>query len=552
MSEKPEPVNDKNAWWRSAVVYQIYIRSFADGNGDGIGDISGLRARLPYLADLGVDAIWINPWYPSPLHDGGYDVVDYRDINPLYGTLGEADQLVKEAQDNGIKVLIDIVPNHTSNLHRWFQEALASPAGHPTRDRYHFRDGRGMDGSAPPSNWLSVFGGPAWEQTSDGQWYLHLFDVSQPDLNWENFEVRREFESILRFWLDRGVDGFRVDVAHGLFKAPAYPDIAEGGDLSVPRQQLDHPFWDRDEVHEIYRRWRTVLDSYGDRMMVAEAWVHPDRLTLYIRDDEFHQSFNWDFLAAEWDAKEIARVIAESYERACKVEASPTWVLSNHDVMRHSTRYGLPRGTDWHRWPMEGPHDVLDVAAGCRRARAAALITLSLPGSAYLYQGEELGLPEVWDLPESALDDPTWERSGQTIRGRDGCRVPLPWSSEGPSLGFSSAEPWLPQPAAFADLSASSQSVEEESTLSLYRRAIAIRQDWLIADEEIELIDLGPDTLAYRRGTGIACVVNMGSDIQPLPDGEILLTSAPLNGGELPPDTAVWLSLTPSTTNSTD
>ena len=552
MSDAPEPVNDRNAWWRSAVVYQIYIRSFADGNGDGIGDIAGLRARLPYLAELGVDAIWINPWYPSPLHDGGYDVVDFCDIDPVFGTLDEADLLVDEAHGYGIKVLIDIVPNHTSNLHKWFQEALASPPGHPSRDRYHIHDGRGPNASEPPSNWLSVFGGPAWQQMADGQWYLHLFDVSQPDLNWENPEVLREFESILRFWLDRGVDGFRVDVAHGLFKDPSYPDIAEVGDLSVPRQQLGHPFWDRDEVHEIYRRWRSILNAYSDRMMVAEAWVHPDRLPLYIRDDEFHQSFNWDFLAAEWDANEIARVIAESYERARKVGASPTWVLSNHDVMRHSTRYGLPRGTDWHRWPTEGPHEALDVAAGLRRARAAALITLSLPGSVYLYQGEELGLPEVWDLPESVLEDPTWERSDRKVRGRDGCRVPLPWSLEGPALGFSTAEPWLPQPAAFVGLAASSQAEDAESILTLYRRALALRGEWLTADEEFEMIDLGADTLSYRKGSRMTCVVNMGSADLPLPVGEVILTSAPLKGGELPPDAAAWISLAPSTASSTD
>ncbi len=538
-----KPVKDQSAWWRTAVVYQIYIRSFVDGNGDGIGDISGIRARLAYLADLGVDAIWINPWYPSPLLDGGYDVTDFRDINPLYGTLAEADQLLEEAHRHGIRVLIDIVPNHTSNLHRWFQEALASPPGHPSRDRYHIRDGRSRDGSAPPSNWLSEFGGPAWEQMADGQWYLHLFDVSQPDLNWENPEVQREFESILRFWLDRGVDGFRVDVAHGLFKAPSYPDFTEDGDLSVPRQQLDHPFWDRDEVHDIYRLWRSVLDGYRDRMMVAEAWVHPDRLPLYIREDEFHQSFNWDFLAAEWDAAEMARVIAESHERARKVGASPTWVLSNHDVMRHSTRYGLPRGTDWRRWPKQGPADALDAAAGRRRARAAALITLSLPGSAYLYQGEELGLPEVWDLPESVLDDPTWERSSHTLRGRDGCRVPLPWTPEGPSLGYSTTDPWLPQPSEFAGLAASVQAEDGQSTLALYRRAIALRQKWLAAEEELEMIDLGPGALAYSRGSGMACVVNMGSADLPLPDGEVLLSSAPLEGGGLPPDTAAWIAV---------
>ena len=534
---------DDKPWWRSAAVYQIYLRSFADGDGDGVGDIAGIRSRLAYLADLGIDAIWINPWYPSPLHDGGYDIVDYRDINPLYGTLDEADCLIGEAQALGIKVLIDIVPNHTSNEHQWFQEALKATPGHPARDRYLFRDGRGKDGTEPPNNWKSVFGGSAWERVGDGQWYLHLFDVSQPDLNWENAEVRREFEEILRFWLDRGVDGFRVDVAHGLFKDLTFPDIEEQGDLSLPRQQLDHPFWDRDEVHEIYRGWRSILNEYGDRMMVAEAWVHPDRLPLYIREDEYNQSFNWDFLAAEWNAAGMARVITESYEAAYKVGASPTWVLSNHDVMRHSTRYGLPSGTDWRAWPLDGPHGALDAELGARRARAAALILLSLPGSAYLYQGEELGLPEVWDLPETVLDDPMWERSGGTSKGRDGCRVPLPWESEGPSLGFSATEPWMPQPGAFAGFAGSDQAHDSESSLLLYRQALALRRKLLVADEEIELIDLGPEVLAYRRGSGIACVVNMGVNNLFLPDGEVILTSVPLSGGRLPQDAAAWISL---------
>ena len=338
-------------------------------------------------------------------------------------------------------------------------------------------------------------------------------------------------------------DGFRVDVAHSLVKDPDYPDAADGGQSFDRQQQLDHPFWDRDEVHEIIRSWRSILDEYGDRIMVAEAWVHPDRLPLYIRQDEYHQTFNVDFLEAGWNAAEMARVIAESHWGAREVGATSTWVLSNHDVMRQSTRYGLPLGTDWRRWPLDGPHHVLDVEAGARRARAAALIMLSLPGSVYLYQGEELGLPEVWALPESVLDDPVWERSGRTMKGRDGCRVPLPWEPKGPSLGFSVSEPWMPQPAAFASLAASVQIFDRESTHSLYRQALALRRELLVADEEIEMIDLGPETLAYRRGSGIACVVNMGSDSLRLPDGEVLLASAPLKDGELPPDTAVWVSL---------
>ena len=355
MSAAPEPSSGKETWWRRDVFYQIYIRSFADGNGDGVGDIAGLRSRLPYLASLGIDAIWVNPWYPSPLHDGGYDVADYRDINPLYGTLGDADLLIKGAHAHGIRVLIDLVPNHTSSDHPWFQEALSSPPGHPARDRYIFREGRGSGRSEPPTNWNSAFGGSAWEQVVDGQWYLHLFDKSQPDLNWENAEVREEFESIMRFWLDFGADGFRVDVAHSLVKDPDYPDAADGGQSFDRQQQLDHPFWDRDEVHEIIRSWRSILDEYGDRIMVAEAWVHPDRLPLYIRQDEYHQTFNVDFLEAGWNAAEMARVIAESHWGAREVGATSTWVLSNHDVMRQSTRYGLPLGTDWRRWPLAVP-----------------------------------------------------------------------------------------------------------------------------------------------------------------------------------------------------
>ena len=383
-------------WWRDAVVQQIYIRSFADGDGDGVGDIAGIRSRLRYLRELGVDAIWITPWYPSPLLDGGYDVADYRDINPLFGSLADADALIADAHALGIKIITDLVPNHTSWDHVWFREAIAAPPGDPARARYHFRTGRGPDGADPPTNWQSVFGGSTWERTDDGEWYLHIFDVSQPDLNWANDEVRAEFDDVIRFWLDRGIDGLRIDVAHGMVKDPTWPDIADRSAMLDSVNADDHPFWDRPGVHDINRRWRSVLDEYDDRMMVAEAWVSSDRLQEYLRPDEYHQSFGFDLLAAPWDPAEWRETIHRCCTNAAAVGAAPTWVLSNHDVMRHATRYGLPDGVDWRRWPVEGPHDALDVELGRRRARAAALVLFALPGSAYVYQGDELGLPEVW------------------------------------------------------------------------------------------------------------------------------------------------------------
>ncbi len=546
MSDRP-PTSDV-PWWRRGVVYQVYIRSFADGDGDGTGDIEGLRSRLPYLRDLGVDAIWINPWYRSPLADGGYDVADYRTIEPRYGTLEQAERLIAEAKEHDIRVIADLVPNHTSEQHVWFQEAVAAGPGHPSRQRYHIRDGRGPDGAEPPTDWVSVFGGPAWTRLDDGQWYLHLFAREQPDLNWDHPEVRAEFEAVFRFWLDRGVDGFRIDVAHGLVKDPDFPDLqAEAQQILGSPKEANHVHWDRDGIHDIVRDWRRVLDGYDDRMMVAEAWVAPDRLPLFIRPDEYHQSFNFSFLEAGWKAQTFRTVIAEGAAAAAAVDSTSTWVLSNHDVMRETTRYGLPAGTNWRTWPITGPADALDEAAGLRRARAAALLLLGLPGSAYIYQGEELGLPEVWDLPPEVLDDPVWERSGHTQKGRDGSRVPLPWTADGPSLGFGSGEAWLPQPDDWAALAAAGQAEDPGSTLSLYRQAIALRRRWGAADEDLELLDLGPDVVAYRRGSGLTCVVNMGTEPVDLPaHRELLLASDPGVAGaaatSLGPDGAVWLS----------
>ncbi len=529
------------SWWRRGVVYQVYPRSYADANDDGTGDVEGIRSRLGYLRDLGVDAIWISPWYPSPLNDGGYDVSDYRDIDPRFGSLGDAEKLIADAHDHGIRIIVDLVPNHTSSEHRWFTEALAAGPGSPERERYIFRDGRGPDGSEPPTNWDAVFGGSAWERVDDGQWYLHLFDPTQPDLNWENEAVRAEFDDIFRFWLDRGVDGFRIDVAHGMVKDPEFPDLEAGSAILESARQLDHPHWDRDGVHEINRRWRAILDASGrDVMMVAEAWVHPDRLPLYLRSDEYHQSFNFDFLETPWDLAAYRSTVDNAYGAANAVGSTPTWTLSNHDVMRHATRFGLPAGTKWRRWPLDGPHDLLDEELGLRRARAATLMMMALPGSVYLYQGEELGLPEVWDLPEDVLDDPTWENSGRTLKGRDGCRVPIGWSTAGPSYGFGESEPWLPQPESYGALSAQAQTGQAGSTLEMYRSAIALRREVMTDDEAIEWVDLGADVLAFRRGSGVLCVVNFGDEPVAMPAGELLIASG-LVDGELPADTTAWL-----------
>ena len=532
-------------WWRRGVVYQVYVRSFADGNGDGTGDINGLRTRLPYLQKLGVDAIWINPWYQSPLADGGYDVSDYRQIEPRFGSLQDAEALIAEAHQHDIRVIADLVPNHTSEQHVWFQEAIAAAPGDPSRNRYHIMDGTGPDGAEPPNDWASVFGGPAWSRLDDGQWYLHLFAPEQPDLNWENPEVRAEFEDILRFWLDRGIDGFRIDVAHGLVKDTAFPNVGTKASAILESSKVaDHPFWDRDGIHEIVRDWRAVLNSYdGDRMMVAEAWVDPDRLPLYLRPDEYHQSFNFDFLQATWEAKPFADVIVSASQAAAAVDSTSTWVLSNHDVMREATRYGLPTDANWRAWPATGPADLLDVELGAKRARAAAMLLLGLPGSAYIYQGEELGLPEVWDLPEEVLDDPVWERSGHTFKGRDGCRVPLPWTPDGESYGFGNGPSWLPQPPEWSRLSAAAQADDPTSSLRLYTDALALRRKLGSDDESVELLEMGADVVAYRRGSGMTCVVNFGAEPVSLPDGAtVVLRSGADDGLTVAPDDAVWFT----------
>ncbi len=539
------------AWWRSAVIYQVYLRSFADGDGDGIGDVAGLRAHLDHLSSLGVDALWINPWYRSPMADGGYDVADFRDIDPQFGTLGEVEQLIVECHDRGLRIIADIVPNHTSDAHAWFQAALHAAPGSPERTRYWFHPGRGPAGEQPPNDWLSRFGGPAWTRTTDadgtpGEWYLHLFAPEQPDLNWENPEVRAEFESILRFWFDRGIDGFRIDVAHGLIKDPALPglgDRAAAEELPVPPDTTDHPYWDQDRVHEVFAQWRRISDEYpGQRTFVAEAWVtDPDRLALYLRDGELHTAFNFDFLMGSWDAGELRGLIDDTLRSLADVGAAATWTLSNHDVVRHVTRYGA--GTTGGNAPT-GP---VDLALGTRRARAAILLLLALPGSAYLYQGEELGLWEVLDIPVERIQDPSFRRMGRT---RDGARVPLPWSGETPPFAFSadgaSAEPWLPQPAAWRELTVARESADPSSMLELYRAAIALRRsDPALGDGTLTWHRSStPGVLAFVREPGLLCTVNLSADpVAPASGSELLLVSAPLRDGMLEPDTAAWSRL---------
>ncbi|MEY9943578.1 glycoside hydrolase family 13 protein [Kitasatospora sp. GAS1066B] len=531
-------------WWRDAVIYQVYVRSFADANGDGIGDLAGVRAKLPYLAELGVDALWFTPWYASPLADGGYDVADYRRIDPAFGTLAEAEALIAEAHRTGLRIIVDIVPNHVSDQHVWFQEALAAAPGSEARNLFWFRPGRGSGGELPPNDWTSEFGGPAWTRVPDpdgkpGEWYLHLFAAEQPDLNWDNPKVAEEHESVLRFWFDRGVDGVRIDSATMPAKDPRLPDF----DRRHP--PTPHPYVDRDAVHAIYRGWRAVADGYPEpRALIGEVWLdRPDRLAAYLRPDEMHTAFNFDYLNCPWDAARLRAVIDGTLDSHRPVGAAATWVLSNHDVTRHATRYGRA-DTAMGRSPAQHGAPV-DLALGTRRARAAILLSLALPGSTYLYQGEELGLPEVRDIPDAFRQDPYFFRTHGADIGRDGCRVPLPWSGSTAPYGFSPTEiePWLPQPADWAQYSVAAQDQAPDSMLTLYRTALHLRRTQpALGDGPMNWLKSDPHVLAFTRGTEFSCLVNLSDTPAPLPaDSAVLLTSAPLDEDLLPPDTAVWL-----------
>lgn len=527
-------------WWRDAVVYQVYIRSFADANGDGIGDIEGVRARLPYLAALGVDALWFNPWYPSPLADAGYDISDYRSIDPAFGTLWEAERLIAEARNLGIRTIVDIVPNHVSSDHPWFREALLAEPGAAARARFWFRRGAGEHGELPPNGWQSMFGGSAWTRVADGEWYLHLFAPEQPDLNWERAEVRREHEDILRFWFDRGVAGVRIDSAALLVKDPL---LAEEPPNPGPGE---HPFTDRDELHDIYRRWREIAESYAEpRVLVGEVWL-PDsqRFARYLRPDELHTAFNFDFLACPWEPGPMRTSIESALAAHAPVDAPATWVLANHDVTRPVTRYG--REDTSFAFETKRAGTPTDLTLGRRRARAAALLAMALPGSMYIYQGDELGLPEVEDIPAERRRDPMWHRSGGVDPGRDGCRVPLPWSGPVRPYGFSpnpEAPLWLDQPDDWAPLAVDAQSDDPGSMLSLYRTGLAIRRQapW-DNGSELHWLDRGAAVIAFARGERFACIVNFGVEPIELPAGaEVLVASSALAGGSVPRDTTVWL-----------
>ncbi|WP_100349927.1 glycoside hydrolase family 13 protein [Luteimicrobium subarcticum] len=559
------------AWWRGAVIYQVYPRSFADGNGDGTGDLAGVRAHLPYLHELGVDAIWFTPWYVSPLADGGYDVADYRAIDPAFGTLEEAEALIAEAASLGIRTIVDVVPNHVSDQHVWFQEALAAGPGSPERERFWFHPGKGADGAEIPTRWVSSFQGSTWTRTTDAdgtpeEWYLHLFTPEQPDVNWTHPDVRREHEDILRFWFDRGVAGIRIDSAALLVKDAELPEVpADPADIAPG----EHPFMDRDELHEVYRSWRRVADSYDEpRVLVGEIWL-PDakRFADYLRPDEMHTAFNFLFMSCPWDGPAMRASIDTTLEAHALVGAPATWVLSNHDVTRPVTRYG--RDDTSFAFEAKRFGTPTDLALGTRRARAAALLTAALPGCLYLYQGDELGLPEVEDLPRHAIQDPMHFRSEGVDPGRDGCRVPLPWTADAAtSYGFSlagqpgadssedggaPAASWLPQPAWWGSYAADVEAQDPASMLHLYRRAIALRRaedglreggfTWLGRSEVPGLDTTSGSVLAFARGD-VACVVNLGRDAVALPeDAEVLLSSGDDPAGALAPDTAVWLRL---------
>ncbi|MET7688431.1 glycoside hydrolase family 13 protein [Streptomyces sp. NPDC005483] len=549
----------RSDWWRDAVIYQVYPRSFADSNGDGMGDLEGIRTRLPYLRDLGVDAVWLSPFYASPQADAGYDVADYRAVDPMFGNLLDADALIRDARALGLRTIVDLVPNHSSDQHEWFKRAVAEGPGSPLRDRYHFRPGKGENGELPPNDWESIFGGPAWTRVADGEWYLHLFAPEQPDFNWEHPAVGDEFRSILRFWLDMGVDGFRIDVAHGLVKAEGLPDLGSHDQVKLLGNDV-MPFFDQDGVHEIYRQWRLILDEYsgnkkgpggpssegrgretGGRIFVAEAWTPTiERTANYVRPDELHQAFNFQYLSTAWDAEELREVIDRTLEAMRPVGAPATWVLSNHDVTRHTTRFANPPGLGTQI------RTAGDRELGLRRARAATLLMLALPGSAYIYQGEELGLPDVVDLSDEVRQDPAYFRGAGQDGFRDGCRVPIPWTREGSSYGFGAGGSWLPQPPEWAELSVEAQTGDPDSTLELYRTALAVRraQPDLGAGDAVEWLRAPEGVLAFRRGEFV-CVANTGGESVTTPAyGRLLLASgevAEVDGdAKVPADTTVW------------
>jgi alpha-glucosidase len=561
---------DKN-WWRQAAIYQIYPRSFKDSNGDGIGDLKGITSKADYLKSLSLDAVWLSPFFPSALADGGYDVADYRNVDPKLGTLADFDEMLETLHARGIRVFVDIVPNHSSNLHPWFQEALASKPGSKARDRYIFRDGKGKNGELPPNDWVSHFAPSAWTRTTNsdgtpGQWYLHLFAPEQPDFNWDNREVELDFLKTLKFWSDRGVDGFRIDVAHALKKdlSKINKSYSKIDSFGITDRGTDILF-DRNEVHEVYREWRKLFDQYNPpRVAVAEAYVKASRRMLYARPDELGQAFNFDLLVAPYEAKVFKKIIVDNLRVAATEGSSSTWVLNNHDQVRTATKYGLPKGTDFNQWLLSDGKDIpLNRNLGLKRARAASLLIMALPGCTYIYQGEELGLFEVEDLKHEDLQDPNWirnvvvkrqrvffKKSGKNVngvavihteKGRDGCRVPLPWTSKGSSFGFGSAHAHLPQPRWFEEFAVDVQSAVKNSSLDIYRTALAMRRKYQTTEDVEWITTKNPEVLHFKRSNGWHCVMNFSGESYSLPKGELLVASTPFKGRKLPKDTCVWI-----------
>ena len=542
-------MSSKQEWWRHAVIYQIYPRSFADGNGDGMGDLPGVLSRLESLQELGIDAIWFSPFFTSPQKDAGYDVSNYTDIDPRFGTLADFDALLAKAHAHGIRIIIDLVPNHSSDQHLLFQAALRAGKGSPERDMYVFREGK--DANTPPNNWQSVFGGPAWTQVEDGQWYLHLFDSSQPDFNWANPKVEQFFHDVLRFWFDRGVDGFRVDVAHSLVKDPALPDIEEvsssmTGSDSAPKEEKPHPFWGQEGVHEVIRGFRKVANEYEDRAMCAEAWILPlSKMAKWVRPDEYHQTFNFAYLETPWDSAKLRNVVDESLREFGNVGAPSTWVLSNHDVIRHVTRMAydkVPKQGDG-----IGPsYPQPDEARGQRVGRAATAFMLGLPGSSYIYQGEELGLPEHTTLDASFREDPTFFRTKGERVGRDGCRVPIPWESDKPAYGFNNTgKSWLPQPENYRRYARSEQRGVAGSTLELYRQLLKVRKEFNMGLGNLKWVEeLCDETTLAFDNSGVRVIANFGGSVN-LPSGELLATTQHdlTVEGVLEHDQVAWIRL---------
>jgi alpha-glucosidase len=546
-------VTERPAWWRNAVVYQIYPKSFADGNGDGVGDLPGAISRLDYLQSLGVDAVWFSPIFPSPQCDGGYDVSDYRNVDPLFGSIADAERFVREAHARDIRVILDVVPNHSSIEHRFFVEAIGTRPGSAAWQRFHCVQGKGAQGELPPNNWQSIFGGIAWTQIRDatgtptGWWYLHLFDSGQPDLNWNHPDVVKEFDDTLRFWFDRGIDGIRIDVAQGMVKQVGYPDVKDSNDASLLDPHA-RPYFDQPEVHDIYRRWRKIADSYDPpRVFVAEAWLDtPEKRARYLRADELHTGFNFDLLTAEWNGEEWKRVISDSIAADALVGAPTTWVTENHDVRRSPTRYG---GRVVHRQIATAEH----LALGRLRACAAIYTILALPGTTYLFNGQELGLEEVIDLDDSQRQDPHFHRTHGEHLGRDGCRVPMPWTRAGVSLGFgpSTGLPaWLSQPPTWAELSVEMQEDDSSSSLARVRKAISVRraqQAMLRGALEWDDERCRDGVMVFRRvlanHPSVVCIANMGMAATPAVQGTLLCASSEIFGGEVPPDTTAWFAL---------